>query len=83
MINETITGNASSATTNATAVTSEAAVTGAIRGVVLLECRAPNGNWRAINNETGAYAVVSPDVAVEYRFRCLNVDGDAHVYFGP
>jgi hypothetical protein len=83
MIDENIAGNTPSAITNPTDTVSDAVVSGDFIGSVILEAKAPNGDWKPVYSGSGAYSVSTPDPAIEYRFRPVNVTGSAHVYLGP
>ena len=83
MINETIQGDNTSASTVPTTATSDCVVELTGPGCVFLQCRVPGGEWINVNKASGASAVVTPDAAVEYRFKAQNVEIPARVYFGP
>lgn len=78
-INETLSGITPSAEALPANATSEASVAA---GDIVLESKAPGGDWELVTCQSGAFAIATPDPAVLYRFRGLNADVSAHVYFG-
>ena len=83
MINETISTNPSAATTPA-GPTSEAVVRKNGPGNVALEMRISGGDWEPLLADmAGAVVVATPDDTIEYRFRPVDLENDADVYFGP
>jgi hypothetical protein len=85
MINETITGDAVSSSTNPTVSVSDVIVTGDVYpGHVSLESQIPSKtDWVVVGTVSGARSVVTSDVNVAYRFRAHNVGGSVDVYLGP
>ena len=84
MINEVITGDATSAATNPTAAVSDVITDDwSAQGQLLLECQAPSGEWKTISNVRGVVSVSTPDPNIQYRFRAINVPDNVRVYFGP
>jgi len=71
-----------SPTTNPAAPVSDAIVNMLGPGGVRLETKTPSGEWVAVTNQTGAFAVSTPDSGLEYRF-VLQGEGPADVYLGP
>ena len=88
-LDTTVTGNATTASTNPTELNSEVIVNGVASmsgGRVVLEVK-PSGwssdKWAPVSDQTGSYALATPDLALEYRFRAVNCDETVNVYFGP
>ena len=80
------TSTSESSTTNPTTVWSEAVVEGigkATGGRISLQLKTPNGNWITITSKSNAYPVITPDLALEYRFHAKEHIGSGRVYFGP
>lgn len=52
-------------------------------GTVFLEIEQPtSGLWFVMGKETGGHIIITPDLAVSYRFRAANVTTPRRVYFG-
>ena len=83
MIDEVITADNTSASTNPTSNVSDIIVSIDGAGTVLLECRKPSGKWEQVSNRSGAYSIYTPDINLEYRFRGLGLKGSAAVYMAP
>jgi len=83
MIQESITGNTPSSETNPINSVSDVIIdmTGC-KGSVILQVRASNTEWKDLSRQTGAYSILTPDNGLSYRFKPINVEGNAQVYFG-
>lgn len=82
-INESLIGNGVSASAVPAAATSDVIVDSKLVGEIILEAQIPGAaNWIRVTNQGGSYAVATPDVAVTYRFRAVNVEVSTPVYFG-
>ena len=54
------------------------------KGLVALEAQHPGAiQWETVATRQGWFCVITPDPGVKYRFRAINVEGNAEVYFGP
>lgn len=82
-LNETITGNAVSSTFTPAGPVSDVVVEDNGRGQIFLECQVPSGGWEGVSSKIGAYSVNTPDPAILYRFRALDVLDNVRVYMGP
>jgi len=81
MINETLTGSDTSATTVPTESVSEFSIVGT--GRVILEMLPPSGStWITLSNSMRKGSLSTPDPAVTYRFRSVNATSVTCV-FGP
>jgi len=83
MINESITGNGVSASTVAAGTTSDVIIEATGPGQIFLQAQAPgSANWVNVTNQTGAFAVATPDPAVLYQFKAVGLIDSVLVYFG-
>jgi len=83
MIDETLTNDAVSASTNPSVSVSDAVVEIKGPGCIFLECKSPSGDWISIGSVAGAFSISTADPALSYRFRAQEVLNNARVYFGP
>jgi len=81
-INTTITGNGVSTSTNPTEAASVVVIRGTGKGKVIFQISVDDVNWVDLNDEGGAFSVSTPDVGLYYRFKAVNVTGNASIYFG-
>ena len=85
-IDEVITGNSPSATTNATNGVSEIIIEGVegTNGRVFFQCKSSSGEWQNITSKSGVSVIFTPDTTnIEYRFLANDLVDNARVFFGP
>ena len=83
MIDQNITGNTPSTTTNATKDVSDVIVDKTNgNGKVSLQIKSSNTQWITISEQSGSFSVITPDTNLSYRFLPENVTGTIRVYFG-
>lgn len=82
-ISESLIDNGVSATTVAAGATSDVIIEGGSPGQVFLEAQAPGSAvWVTVTQQTGSFAVATPDAAILYRFRGQALTNSTAVYFG-